>query len=104
MTQERKENILIVFTYNGLMLAMAFAAFAFSIWLLISGRLSREGVDAVFLFAVGLVLAGTFSIVPALSIRDGLLRDLRDLLREENRNSLPAERKPQRALRESSVH
>lgn len=104
MTQERKENILIVFAYNCVMLAMAFAAFAFSVWLLISGRLGREGVDAVFLFAVGLVVAGTFSIVLALSIRDGLLRDLRELLREENRNSLPADRKPQSALRESHVH
>lgn len=104
MTQERKDNILIVFTYNCLMLAMAFGAFAFSMWLLISGRLGQEGVDAVFLFAVGLVVAGTFSIVPALSIRDGLLRDVRELLREGNRNSLPADRKPQSALHESPVH
>ena len=104
MTRDRKENILIVFAYNCVMAALAFGAFAFSLWLLISGRLAQDGVDAVFLFAVGLVLAGVFSVVPVLSLRDGLLRDLRELWREGNPRSLPAERRPRSGLRESPVH
>ena len=52
MTEERKQAIQITLAYTCIMVAVAFGAFAFSLWLVISGRLFRDGVDGVFLFAV----------------------------------------------------
>ena len=82
MTKERKQAIQITLTYNCIMIAVAFGAFSFSLWLAVTGRLFQEGVDSVFLFIVGLVTGSVFSMVPAISIRQGLLSDLRELWRE----------------------
>ena len=104
MSVERKQYIRNALGYNCLVLAMALAAFAVSVWLLISGRLLPEGVDAVFLFAVGLVLGLAFSTVPALSIQDGLLNDLRELWREGTRRTEAVRQRPRRAWVSSPAH
>ncbi len=110
MSEERKQYVRIALGYNCLMLAAGLAAFAVSIWLLISGRLFQEGVDATFLFAAGIVLGTSFLMVPALSIRDGLLRDLRKVNREvseryEEAKSYSISRtRPQRAWQQSHAH
>jgi hypothetical protein len=86
------------------MLAMALAAFAVSVWLLLSGRLFLEGIDAKFLFAVGFVLGTSFLTIPVLSVRDGLLSDLRELWREEARRSPAIRTSPRRAWQQSHAH
>ncbi|HEX7294943.1 MAG TPA: hypothetical protein VF251_04265 [Pyrinomonadaceae bacterium] len=88
MTEERKQAIQITLAYTCIMVAVAFGAFAFSLWLVISGRLFRDGVDGVFLFAVGLVLGSVFSSVPAISIRQGLLSDVSELWREGTKHAV----------------
>ena len=88
MTEERKQYIQITLAYNCIILAFALGAFAFSMWLVISGRLFQEGVDGVFLFAVGLVLGSGFSTVPALSLRQGLLSDVCELWREGTKQAV----------------
>ena len=88
MTEEKKEAIQITFAYTCIIAALAFAAFVFSLLLLISGRLFQDGVDGLFLFAVGIVLGSVFSIVPALSIRQGLLNDLREICLEGSKHAI----------------
>lgn len=88
MTEERKQAVQITLAYTCIMVAVAFGAFAFSLWLVISRRLFKEGVDGVFLFALGLVLGSIYSIVPALSIRQGLLRDVRQLWCEGTKHAV----------------
>jgi hypothetical protein len=68
--------------YNCIMLAAAVLAFAVSLWLVRSGRLFREGVDGTFLFTVGVTTGSIFLWVPLLSIREGLLRDVKELWQE----------------------
>lgn len=104
MSEERKQYIHFALFYNCLTLAMGLVAFAVSVWLVITGRLFIEGVDAVFLFAAGLVLGSIFGAVPALAIRDGLLDDVRELLREGAKHSHAVERSSRRLLRESPAH
>lgn len=104
MSEERRRYIQITLFYNCLMLAMGLASLAVSVWLAITGRLAGEGVDAVFLFAAGLVLGGVFWTVPALSIRDGFLRDLRELWEEGARRDLVVRTRPQRAWQHSHAH
>jgi hypothetical protein len=79
MTKEKKQYIQIALAYNCIMLAGAVLAFALSLWLIVSGQLFREGVDGVFLFAVASVMGCSFASVPVMSIREGLLRDLKQL-------------------------
>ena len=104
MSDERRHYIHVALFYNCLTLAMGLAALAVSVWLFITGRLSSEGVDAVFLFAVGLVSGCIFWTVPALSIREGLLNDLRELWREGAKPGFAFEWRPGRVLRESRAH
>lgn len=80
MNKERREYIYTALFLNCIMVALAIIAFAVSLWLAVSGRLFTEGVDATFLLVVGLVSGCVFTSVPLLSIRDGLLRDVRELL------------------------
>ena len=104
MSNEKKEYTKIAVGYNCIMLIMAIIALSVSLWLLISGRLFREGVDGTFLFAVGLALATTFTINPLLAIRQGLLRDMRELWREGSEGAIESGSRPQAPLLESPVH
>ena len=82
MTEERKQALQITLAYNCIMIAVAFGAFGFSLWLAVTGRLFQEGIDSAFLFIVGLLTGSVFSMVPAISICQGLLSDLRELWRQ----------------------
>lgn len=104
MSKEKRTYIYHAVFYNCLMLAAAIVSFAVSLWLAVSGRLGSEGVDAVFLFAVGLTTGSVFVSVPVISIREGLLRDVRELLDEASRRAPEAKSRPQRAWQESPAH
>jgi len=68
----REELILAAFC-----LVMALGSLAAAGWFVISGQLSGQGVDGLFLVVVCLALAAGFSFVPATAVRQGLLRELR---------------------------
>lgn len=104
MNDEKKEYTKIAIGYNCIMLVMAIIALSMSVGLLISGRLFREGVDGTFLFAVGLVLATTFSINPLLAVREGLLRDMLELWREGSRGAIGERPSAHKAWHESPAH
>ena len=104
MNRERREYVYTAVFLNCVTLALATVAFALSLWLAASGRIFSEGVDAVFLFAAGIVVACAFASVPLLSIRDGLLAEVRELFEAADRAR--AGRTPRRApaWRESAAH
>jgi hypothetical protein len=104
MNQEQREYTLIAVGYNCILLVLALAALSVSGWLLLSGRLFSEGIDATFLFVVGLVLAFIFSICPAMALRAGLLRDVRELLKSAGEHAVDARPQQEKAWRESHVH
>jgi hypothetical protein len=104
MTKEKKEYIQIGLAYNCIMLAGAVLAFALSLWLVVSGQLFREGVDGVFLLAVGFVMWSSLASVPVMSIREGLLRDVKQLWIQGFRGATDARAERQRTWQESPVH
>jgi hypothetical protein len=105
MNKEQRGYIYTAVFLNCVMAALAVIAFAVSLWLAVSGRLFSEGADATFLCAVGLVAGCVFASVPLLSIRDGLLRDVRELLESvPPQASARPERERARAWRESPAH
>lgn len=104
MNQDRREYIYFAVFFNCIMVALTIVAFAVSLWLAVSGRLFSEGVDATFLFAVGVVAGCVFASVPLLSIRDGLLRDVRELLGITSQVSARPVRERAPAWRESPAH
>ncbi len=104
MREGRRTYIFEVLFYNCLALAIAVAAFALSLWLASSGRLRSEGVDALLLFAVGLVTGGSFMAVPVKSIREGLLRDALGAWRAATPRVLKAAPRRQAPWRESPAH
>jgi hypothetical protein len=58
-------------------LLIALGSLGVAAWFVISGRLSEQGVDGLFLLVVCLSLAASFAFVPMQAIRQGLLRELR---------------------------
>ena len=104
MTKEKKEYIQIALAYNCIMLAGAVLAFALSLWLVVSGQLFREGVDGVFLLAVGFVMWSSLASVPVMSIREGLLRDVKQLWIQGFRGATDTRAERQRTWQESPVH
>lgn len=104
MGREKRTYIYHAVFYNCLMLAAAVMAFAVSLWLAVSGRLWREGVDGAFLLAVGLTTGSIFMYVPVMSIREGLLRAVRELWREESSGAPSVGTRTRRAWQESTAH
>lgn len=80
MNKEQRQYIYNAVFLNCVMAALAIIAFAVSLWLVVSGRITREGVDAFFLCVAGLVAGCAFASVPLLSIRDGLLVEVHKLI------------------------
>ena len=85
MNKERREYIYEAVFLNCVMTALAIVAFAVSLWLVAGGRVSREGADATFLCAAGFVAGCAFASVPLLSVRDGLLVEVRELIKAADR-------------------
>ncbi len=104
MSSEKRTFIYQAVFYNCVMLAAAIIGFAVSLWLAVSGRLWREGVDGTFLFAVGLATGCTFLSVPAVSVREGLLRDVKELWREGSGGVSRMGTRARRVWRESPAH
>ena len=105
MNKERRQYIYTAVFLNCVMAALAVSTLAVSVWLVLSGRLFSEGVDATFLFAVGLVSGCVFASVPLLSMREGLLRDVRELLASASRQTSARPRyRGARAWQESHAH
>ena len=108
MNEQRREYIYTAVFLNCVMTALAIIAFAVSLWLAASGRISREGVDATFLCVAGFVSGCAFGSVPLHSIRDGLRAEVRELMEAAERER--AGRAPRRATRrapawrESTAH
>jgi hypothetical protein len=69
-----------------------------------TGQLFREGVDGVFLLAVGFVMGGIFASVPVMSIREGLLRDVKQLWIQGFRGTADTLAERHRAWQEFPAH
>jgi hypothetical protein len=54
---------------------------AVSAWLIATGQIARQGIDALFLLAVALVMTFCFALIPVHEIRRGLLREVGERLR-----------------------
>jgi hypothetical protein len=104
MSKEKRAYIYHAVFYNCLMLAAAIIAFAVSLWLIVSGRLWKEGADGTFLFTVCLVTGSVFMSVPVMSVREGLLRDMKEMWGEGSRDASSIRPKSQRAWQQSPAH
>jgi hypothetical protein len=49
-------------------------ALASVVWVLVTGRLGLEGLDALFLIVVALLIAAAFSWLPIQALREGKLK------------------------------
>lgn len=63
---------------------------AVSAWLIATGQIARQGVDALFLLAVALLVTFCFALIPAEQIRRGLLREIREALQARRAAPRPA--------------
>ncbi len=54
---------------------------AVSAWLIATGQITRQGIDALFLLAVALLMTSCFALIPVQEIRRGLVREIRESLR-----------------------
>lgn len=61
---------------NSLCLLIALAALGVAVWTVVAGQIQEQGIDALFLVLVCLVIAFAFSLTPARAIREGLLKEL----------------------------
>lgn len=59
-----------------LCLIVAGGSIAAALWALLTGQVGTEGMDGLFLIAVSLLFAFTFSLTPIQALRRGFLRDL----------------------------
>lgn len=62
---------------------------AVSAWLIATGQIARQGIDALFLLAVALLVTFCFALIPAEQIRRGLLREIREALQAKRAASRP---------------
>lgn len=71
---------------------LAVVSLAIAAWTLLTGQVSAQGVDGLFLILVCLLLAAAFSIPPLQAVREGLLEDFfRARKKEKTPQSEPAE-------------
>ena len=54
----------------------AIGALAIAVRTLVTGELERQGIDALFLILVCLLVTVVFALIPVQAVRQGLLRDL----------------------------
>jgi Na+/melibiose symporter-like transporter len=54
---------------------------AVSAWLIATGQIERQGIDALFLLAVALLMAFSFALIPLQEIRRGLLDEIGESLK-----------------------
>ncbi len=66
-----KEPILL----PALCLLVVLVSLGVAVWTVVGGQIGEQGVDALFLLAVCLVVAATFSFIPIQAIRQGLLKE-----------------------------
>ncbi|HSB18337.1 MAG TPA: hypothetical protein VLE22_28050 [Bryobacteraceae bacterium] len=59
-----------------LCLIVAVGSIGTALWALLTGQVGTEGMDGLFLIAVSLLFAFTFSLTPIQALRRGFLRDL----------------------------
>lgn len=63
---------------------------AVSAWLVATGQIARQGIDALFLLAVALLMTFSFALIPVGEIRRGLLREIRASLEARRAAARPA--------------
>lgn len=63
---------------------------AVSAWLIATGQIARQGIDALFLLMVALLMTFCFALIPVQQIRQGLLREIREALQARRATSRPA--------------
>jgi Na+/melibiose symporter-like transporter len=71
-------------------LLVCLGGLAVSAWLILSGQIARQGIDALFLLAVALLMVFAFSLIPVQEFRRGLLGEIREAL--QARKARPAPR------------
>jgi hypothetical protein len=57
-------------------LLIALGALTVVVWTVLSGAISTQGIDALFLIAIGLLIVLAFSPIPLQAIREGAFRGL----------------------------
>lgn len=58
-----------------LCLMLVIGAVAAAVWALVTGQVEEQGIDALFLILIALIVAGAFGSVLLSSLRRGALRD-----------------------------
>lgn len=68
---------------NVISLLIALAALGIAVWVLVSGQIGRQGIDALFLILVCLIMAFAFSLMPLQAWRAGEFREFLSSLRRK---------------------